>query len=290
MRGKPVGDLLVLVLAPFSLQKVAVAAHPREGLAATVRTARNELGGDARVVALRLDHLAHGLHGIPGVVCAAARALEEAVVALDLRHLVLRVELHELRVLVGGEHEEVLALEQGVEVEVGRAYRRRLRGVKKRGEIRPLILGRLPPAKAPVEGAANAVLLGKLAEVLAKGRRVPVVEVAAARRREPGRTAHENAVGPVDLANQPLDLLLVRERRGPRQLVGRTARRIRGVEAAEVLLRGNDQLLVRGHRSSSRAPRSAHILSITSAMSAHTVSERSPSWRDSPTFPTLTRR
>ena len=51
--------------------------------------------------------------------------MEKAVVPLDLCHLCLRVELDELGVLIGGEDEEVLSLQQRVQIPVWLPHRGR---------------------------------------------------------------------------------------------------------------------------------------------------------------------
>ena len=56
-----------------------------------------------------VHHISHRLHRIPGVIGTAGGTLEEPVISLDFRHLLLRVEFDKLGILVGGEDEEVLA-------------------------------------------------------------------------------------------------------------------------------------------------------------------------------------
>ena len=63
------------------------------------------------------------------------------MVALDFGNLLPGVDLHELRILVGGEHEEVLLGENGVEVLVGLAQRGVERGVEEGGKVAPARLG-----------------------------------------------------------------------------------------------------------------------------------------------------
>ena len=60
---------------------------------------------------------------------------------MDLGHLLPGVELHKLRVLVGGEYEEILFGENGVEIFVGLAQRGVERGVEEGGKVAPARLG-----------------------------------------------------------------------------------------------------------------------------------------------------
>src|SRR5699024_10648780 len=103
-----------------------VPPYPGESLAAAVGTAGDHLRWDGRPLSHRLYHFLHRLYGVPGVIGAAGSTLEEPVIPLDLRHVILRIELDKLGVLIGGQHEEILALQRGIHVEIGLPYRRGL--------------------------------------------------------------------------------------------------------------------------------------------------------------------
>lgn len=155
VRVEPVGHLAVLLLVEFALQEVAVAANPGERLCSAVRAARHELCRNLQTVSHGLYHVGDRLDRVPHLVGATVGALKEAVVALDLCHFLPGIELHKLRVLVGGEHEEILLGENGVEVPVGLAQRGVERGVEEGGEVSPARLGGGPaverPSKAPLK-------------------------------------------------------------------------------------------------------------------------------------------
>lgn len=119
---------------------------------------------------------------------------------MDLGHLLPGVDLHELRVLVGSKHKEVLLGKNGVEVLVGLAQRGVDRGVEEGGKVAPARLGGGPAVGRPLESAPETVTLGKFAEMSAIGCVVLVVEVAAARRRKPRGPAHKHAIGFLDHA------------------------------------------------------------------------------------------
>ena len=96
------------------MQEIPISSHPGESLAAAVRTPRNEIGGNLRAIPHSGHHISHWLYRIPGVIGTAGGTLEEPVISLDLRHLLLRVEFDKLGILIGGEDEEVLAFQQSV--------------------------------------------------------------------------------------------------------------------------------------------------------------------------------
>ena len=79
-----------------------------------MRTPGNEIGGNLRAIPHSGHHISHWLYRIPGVIGAAGSTLEEPVISLDFRHLLLRVEFDKLGILVRGEDEEVLAFQQSV--------------------------------------------------------------------------------------------------------------------------------------------------------------------------------
>lgn len=78
-----------------------------------------------------------------------------------------------------------------------------------------------PAVERPLESALETVALGEFAEMLAIGRVVLVVEVAAARRGEPGGPAHQHAIGFFDHTGEVLDLLVVGLGLAVTQLIGR---------------------------------------------------------------------
>ena len=79
-----------------------------------MRAPGNEIRGNLRAIPHSGYHINHWLYRIPGVIGTTGGTLEEAVIPLDLRHLLLRVEFDKLGILVGGEDEEVLAFQQSV--------------------------------------------------------------------------------------------------------------------------------------------------------------------------------
>ena len=79
-----------------------------------MRAPGNEIRRNLRAIPHSGYHISHRLYRIPGVIGTAGGTLEEAVVALNLRHLLLRVEFDKLGILVRGEDEEVLAFQQSV--------------------------------------------------------------------------------------------------------------------------------------------------------------------------------
>ena len=101
-------NFFVLFFIFLSLQEIPISSHPRESLAAAVRTPGNEIGGNLRAIPHSGHHISHWLYRIPGVIGAAGSTLEEPVISLDFRHLLLRVEFDKLGILVGGEDEESL--------------------------------------------------------------------------------------------------------------------------------------------------------------------------------------
>lgn len=158
------------------------------------------------------------------------------MVALDLCHFLPGIELHKLRVLVGGEHEEILLGENGVEALVGLAQRGVERGVEEGGEVSPARLGGGPAVERPLESALETVTLGEFAEMLAIGRVVLVVEVAAACRGEPGGPAHQHAIGFFDHTGEVLDLLVVGLGLAVTQLIGRAAAAVGGMKENDRLV------------------------------------------------------
>ena len=93
-----IGDLLVLLLVTALLQEVPVTPDPREGFGSAVRTAGDHLvRDDDRVVLLQvIIQLIDLLGSVPDRIRALLAALEEAVVALNLGHLLLREGLDRL--------------------------------------------------------------------------------------------------------------------------------------------------------------------------------------------------
>ena len=201
-----------MFLILFALQKVAVSPHPGECLAAAVRTPWNHIRRNGRFLSHGGYHFLHRLHGIPGVVCAAGGTLEKAVIALNFRYLVLRVELDELGVLVGGENKEILSLQQRVQVEIGLTYRGGLGGVQEGGKVSPESCPVIPLAEHSIKSPLEVVLLCKFAEVFAEGSVVLVVEIPASGSGQAGGSTHYNAVGGFDLLYQALNLFLIRYR------------------------------------------------------------------------------
>lgn len=187
------------------------------------------------------------LDRVPHLVGATAGALKETVVALDLCHLLPGVELHKLRVLVGGEHEEILLGENGVKVLVGLVQRGVERGVEEGGEVSPARLGGGPAVERPLESALETVAFGKFAEIPAIGRVVLVVEVAAARRGEPGGPTCQHAIGFLDHAGEVLDLLVVGLGLAVTQLVGRAAAAVGCLKGKRSVGELDNELLVQSH-------------------------------------------
>ena len=74
----------------------------------------NEIRGNLRVTPHSGYHISHRLYRIPSVIGTTGGTLEEAVIPLNLCHLLLRVEFDKLGILVRGEDEEVLAFQQSV--------------------------------------------------------------------------------------------------------------------------------------------------------------------------------
>ena len=212
-----------------------------------MRAARHELCRNLKAVSHGLYHVGDRLDRIPHRVGATAGALKEAVVALDLCHFLPGIELHKLRVLVGGEHEEILLGENGVEVLVGLAQRGVERGVEEGGEVSPARLGGGPAVERPLESALETVTLGEFTEMLAIGRVVLVVEVAAARRGEPGGPAHQHAIGFLDHAGEVPDLLVVGLGLAVTQLIGRAAAAVGGLKGKRLVGELDNELLVQGH-------------------------------------------
>ena len=90
VRVEPVGHLAVLLLVELALQEVAVAANPGERLCPAVRATWHELCRNLQAVSHGLYHTRDRLDGVPYLVGTATGALEEAVIALDLCHLLPR--------------------------------------------------------------------------------------------------------------------------------------------------------------------------------------------------------
>ena len=107
-------NFFVLFFVFLSLQEIPISSHPWECLAAAVRAPGNEIRGNLRAIPHSGHHISYWLYRIPGVIGTAGGTLEEPVISLDLRHLLLRVELDKLGILIGGEDEEVLAFQQSV--------------------------------------------------------------------------------------------------------------------------------------------------------------------------------
>ena len=104
-------NFFVLFFVFLSLQEIPISSHPWECLAAAVRAPGNKIRGDLRAIPHSGHHISHRLYRIPGVIGTAGGALEEPVSSLDLRLLRLRVKFDKLGILVGGEDEEVLAVQ-----------------------------------------------------------------------------------------------------------------------------------------------------------------------------------
>ena len=79
-----------------------------------MRAPGNKICGDLRAIPHSGHHISHRLYRIPSVIGTTGGTLEEAVIPLDLCHLLLRVEFDKLGILVRGEDEEVLAFQQSV--------------------------------------------------------------------------------------------------------------------------------------------------------------------------------
>ena len=241
------GDLFILFLILLALQEVAVSPHPGKRLAAAVRAPGDQFRRDRDTVTHRLYHSLHRLHGVPGVVGTADSTLEEAVIALNFRYLVLRVKLDKLGVLVGSQHKEVLAFQQSIQVEIGLAHRGGLGGVQEGGEISPEGGPVIPLAEHPIKSALEMILLRKLAEVFAEGGVVLIVEVTAPGGRQAGSPAHHNAVGIPNLLRQPHDLLVIRQGFFVGQLIRRAAGSIDVIIFGVIHLGLHDQILVKTH-------------------------------------------
>ena len=107
-------NFFVLFFIFLSLQEIPISSHPGESLAAAVGAPGNEIRRNLRVIPHSGYHISHRLYRIPSVIGTTGGTLEEPVISLDLCHLLLRVEFDKLGILVGGEDEEVLALQQSV--------------------------------------------------------------------------------------------------------------------------------------------------------------------------------
>lgn len=112
---------------------------------------------------------------------------------------------------------------------VGLAQRGVERGVEEGGKVAPARLGGGPAVGRPFKSAPETVALGEFAEMPAIGRVVLVVEVAAARRGEPGGPAHKHAIGIFDHAGKRFDLLVVGLGLAGTQLIGRAAGAVGGL-------------------------------------------------------------
>ena len=173
--------------------------------------------------------------------------MKETVISLDLRYFVLRVELDKLGVLVGGQHEEILSVQQGVQVKIGLTHRGGLGGVQEGGKVCPKGRTVIPLAEHPVKGSLEVVLLRKLAKIFAEGGVVLIVEVPAAGGGQAGGPAHHHTVGIPDLPHQPPNLLVIRQRLFFGQLIGRAPRGIHAIIPLKIHLGLCDQILVETH-------------------------------------------
>lgn len=166
---------------------------------------------------------------------------------MDLCHLLPRIDFNELRVLVGGEHEKILLGKNGVEVFVGLAQRGVERGVEEGGKVAPARLCGGPAVKRPLESAPETVTFGEFAEVPAIGCVVLVVEVAAARRGEPGGPAYKHAIGFFDHAGKHFDLLPIGDGFAIAQFIGCAAVSIGCLIGKRSVGELDNELLVRSH-------------------------------------------
>ena len=107
-------NFFVLFFIFLSLQEIPISSHPRECLTAAVGAPGNEIRRNLRTIPHSGYHISHRLYRIPSVIGTTGGTLEEAVIPLDLRHLLLRVEFDKLGILISGEDEEVLAFQQSV--------------------------------------------------------------------------------------------------------------------------------------------------------------------------------
>ena len=107
-------NFFVLFFIFLSLQEIPISSHPGECLTAAVRAPGNEIRGNLRAIPHSGHHISHRLYRIPSVIGTTGGTLEEAVIPLNLCHLLLRVEFDKLGILVRGEDEEVLAFQQSV--------------------------------------------------------------------------------------------------------------------------------------------------------------------------------
>ena len=107
-------NFFVLFFVFLSLQKIPISSHPGECLAAAVGASGNKIRGNLRAIPHSGYHISHRLYRIPSVIGTTGGTLEEAVIPLNLCHLLLRVEFDKLGILVRGEDEEVLAFQQSV--------------------------------------------------------------------------------------------------------------------------------------------------------------------------------
>ena len=107
-------NFFVLFFVFLSLLEIPISSHPGECLTAAVGAFGNKIRGNLRAIPHSGYHISHRLYRIPSVIGTTGGTLEEAVIPLDLCHLLLRVEFDKLGILVSGEDEEVLAFQQSV--------------------------------------------------------------------------------------------------------------------------------------------------------------------------------
>ena len=95
-------NFFVLFFVFLSLKEISISSHPGERLTAAVGATGNEIRGNLRAIPHSGYHISHWLYRVPCVIGAAGGTLEEPVIALDFRHLLLWVEFDKLGILVGG--------------------------------------------------------------------------------------------------------------------------------------------------------------------------------------------
>ena len=212
-----------------------------------MRAPGNKICGDLRAIPHSGHHISHRLYRIPGVIGTAGGALEEPVISLDLRHLRLRVKFDKLGILVGGEDEEVLALQQSVQIQIGMTHRCGLGGVKEGGEIPPILFPGLPVVTHPCKSTFEVVLLSKRPEVFAVGVVVLVVKISAAGSGQAGGPAHYHTVSFLYLLYQTMDLFAIRQRLFVSQLIRRTAGSIDRIVLGIIHLGLHDQIIIEVH-------------------------------------------
>ena len=173
-------NLGVFALIFRSFQKIAVSPHPGERLTSAVRAARNHFRGNGCTVSQSLKHPVNKLLRIPRVIAAAPGTLHEAVIALNLADIGLRVKFDELRVLVSRQDVEILPFKQDIQIPVWRTQRSVQRGMKKCGEIPPSFFRTPERAVHPRKGALKMILLRKFSKIFPERRRVRIIKIPSA--------------------------------------------------------------------------------------------------------------